>query len=108
MLFRSCVTEAKFTHLDAGASSPERAVKASYANSRNKTIFWYLYVYKQQKNAWGRFCAKVAFTYSMTMIRFINWLISFRNKAKKEENKAFSAGYKDGKQYIKNLKKQGK
>lgn len=103
-----CVTEAKFTHLDAGSSSPERAVKAAFANSRNKTIFWYLYVYKQQKNWWDKFYAKVAFAYSMTTLRLINWFSSFRNKAKKEENKAFSAGYKDGKQYIKNLKKQSK
>jgi glucan-binding YG repeat protein len=47
-----CVTEAQFTHLDAGSSSPERAVKAAFANSRNKVIFWYLYILKMQKNAW--------------------------------------------------------
>ncbi|MBQ8427628.1 MAG: glycosyltransferase [Clostridia bacterium] len=103
-----CVTEAKFTHLDAGSSSPERAVKAAFANSRNKTIVWYLYVLKQQKNAWGRLCARIAFTYSMTTLRFFNFLSSFRNKNKKAEARAFKAGYKDGKKYIKNLKKKNK
>ena len=103
-----CVTEAKFTHLDAGSSSPERAVKAAFANSRNKVIFWYLYVLKEQKNAWGRFCARVALKYSMTTLRLFNFLSSFRNKTKKEEARAFKKGYIDGKKYIKNLAKGNK
>lgn len=101
-----CVSDLRYVHLDGGGKSPNRDVIAAYANLRNKYIFWYKYIYCQQKNAWGRFTAKLACGYSMFVFLWISRIQSWVQKNKKEVHKMYKKGLKDGKLYVKKLKEK--
>ena len=103
-----CVSDLRYVHLDGGGQSPDRDVLAAYANSRNKYIFWYKYIYCQQKNGWGRFVSWCAIHYSRFVSFSINLLQACFQKGKKEEFKMYNKGLKDGKKYVKELKKKNK
>lgn len=93
-------------HLDAGSTmqaSDEKVLKVIYSEFRNKTIFWYKYLYSQEKSllmkGWCCFC----FGYMLT-IQHVRSLVKLM-KGKKTEVEAFRKGVKEGKDYIKrNLK----
>lgn len=97
-----CVTNVRFKHLDAGKDSPDRNVKAAYANSRNKFIFWYKYIYVKQDTLINKMYAKIAYCYSKYSSLLISFLLSFKGTSKRKEFNAYKAGFKDGKKFIKN------
>lgn len=103
-----CVSDLRYIHLDGGGKSPDRDILAAYANSRFKYIFWYKYIYCQQKNGWGRFVSWCAIHYSRMVSRSISFLQACFQKGKKEVHKMFVKGLKDGKKYVKELKKKNK
>lgn len=96
-----CVTNVKFKHLDAGKNSPDRNIKAAYANSRNKYIFWHKYIYLKQNNLVNKILSKMAYSYSKYSSLFISLLLSLRGEEKKKEYAAYRAGFKDGINFIK-------
>ncbi len=101
-----CVTDVDFTHLDAGGSSPDRAKLAAHAGARNKKIFWYKFIYKKQKNTFGRISARLMYGYSVLASSCISGLHALLSPAKREEFRAYRQGLRDGKAYVKeNFKK---
>ena len=103
-----CVSDLRYVHLDGGGTSPDRKVKAAYANLRNKYIFWYKYIYCQQKNGWGKFCAKAACDYGMFIALWISRIQALLQKDNRAVHKMYKKGLKDGKAYVKALKEQKK
>lgn len=93
-------------HLDAGSTmhaSDEKVLKVIYSEFRNKTIFWYKYLYTQEKNLLMKGWCRLCFEY-MLAIQHIRSLLKLM-KRKKAEVEAFRKGVKDGRDYIKrNLK----
>ena len=89
-------------HLDAGSTmqtSDEKVLKVIYSEFRNKTIFWYKYLYSQEKNLWMKGWWCICFGY-MLAIQHVCSLVKLM-KDKKTEVEAFRKGVKDGKDYIK-------
>ena len=89
-------------HLDAGSTmqaSDEKVSKVVYSEFRNKTIFWYKYLYSQEKNLLMKGWCCICFGY-MLAIQHIRSLVKMM-KGKKAEVEAFRKGVKDGKDYIK-------
>ena len=89
-------------HLDAGSTmqaSDEKVLKVIYSEFRNKTIFWYKYLYSQEKNLWMKGWCCICFGY-MLAIQHVRSLMKLM-KGKKAEVEAFRKGVKDGKDYIK-------
>jgi GT2 family glycosyltransferase len=89
-------------HLDAGSTmqaSDEKVLKVIYSEFRNKTIFWYKYLYSQEKNLWMKGWCCICFGY-MIAIQHVRSLVKLM-KGKKTEVEAFRKGVKDGKDYIK-------
>lgn len=89
-------------HLDAGSTmqaSDEKVFKVIYSEFRNKTIFWYKYLYSQEKNLWMKGWCCLCFGY-MLAIQHVRSLVKLI-KGKKTEVEAFRKGVKDGKDYIK-------
>lgn len=89
-------------HLDAGSTmqaSDEKVLKVIYSEFRNKTIFWYKYLYSQEKNLWlkGWCCICLGYMLAIQHVRSLVKLI----KGKKTEVEAFRKGVKDGRDYIK-------
>lgn len=89
-------------HLDAGSTmqaSDEKVLKVIYSEFRNKTIFWYKYLYSQEKNLLMKGWCWLCFGY-MLAIQHIRSLVKLM-KGKKTEVEAFHKGVKDGRDYIK-------
>lgn len=89
-------------HMDAGSTmqtSDEKVLKVIYSEFRNKTIFWYKYLYSQEKNLWMKGWCCICFGY-MLAIQHVRSLMKLM-KGKKAEVEAFRKGVKDGKDYIK-------
>lgn len=89
-------------HLDAGSTmqeSDEKVLKVIYSEFRNKTIFWYKYLYSQEKNLLMKGWCCICFGY-MLAIQHVRSLVKLI-KGKKAEVEAFRKGVKDGKDYIK-------
>jgi GT2 family glycosyltransferase len=89
-------------HLDAGSTmqaSKEKVLKVIYSEFRNKTIFWYKYLYSCEKNflmkGWCLFCMGY-----MLIVQYIRAMIKLL-KGKKTEVLAFQRGISDGWMYIK-------
>lgn len=102
-----CLTDKIFEHLDAGSNSNDRAVKAAHANSRNKYIFWYKYIFLQQQNFTNRLLSIIFFQYSKWMSLFLRKIGSLRSKNKRNEYVAYKQGYIDGYAYIKSTNFEG-
>ena len=88
-------------HLDAGSTmqaSDEKVLRVIYSEFRNKTIFWYRYIYSCEKNllmkAWSQLC----FGYMLTVQHVLSIIKLL--KGKKAEVDAFRKGVRDGKEYI--------
>ena len=89
-------------HLDAGSTmqaSDEKVLKVIYSEFRNKTIFWYKYLYSQEKNLWMKGWCCICFGY-MLAIQHVRSLVKLM-KGKETEVEAFRKGVKDGRDYIK-------
>lgn len=88
-------------HLDAGSTmqaSDEKVFKVIYSEFRNKTIFWYKYLYSQEKNLWMKCWCCICFGY-MIAIQHVRSLVKLM-KGKKTEVEAFLKGVKDGKDFV--------
>lgn len=88
-------------HLDAGSTmqaSDEKVLKVIYSEFRNKTIFWYKYLYSQEKNLWMKGWCCFCFGYMLT-IQHIRSLVKLM-KGKKTEVVAFRKGVKYGKDFV--------
>lgn len=88
-------------HLDAGStiqSSDSKILKVIYSEYRNKTIFWYKYIYSHEKNVLMRGWSMLCFGYAISL-QYLNSLVKqlIGNGA---EAKAFRNGIRDGKKYI--------
>ena len=89
-------------HLDAGSTmqaSSEKVLKVIYSEFRNKTIFWYKYLYSREKNLLIKGWCQLCFGY-MLAVQHVRSLVKLV-KGKKTEVEAFRRGVKDGKEYIK-------
>ena len=89
-------------HLDAGSTmqtTNDRVLKTIYSEFRNKTIFWYKYIYSHEKTvlakAWCLFCF-----YYMVLLQYVNAIPKII-KGKSAEVDAFRKGIRDGFNYIK-------
>ncbi|MBP1967057.1 glycosyltransferase family 2 protein [Paenibacillus aceris] len=95
------IPDVGFEHLDAGATSFNRSVDASYASGINHIIFWYKFVFKQQKGIISNIINIAALSYWMvtsSLYKMLNG--AFRGK--KKELQAFIKGLNDGLTYIRN------
>lgn len=89
-------------HLDAGSaiqSSDSKILKVIYSEYRNKTIFWYKYIYRQEKNLLLKCWSMVCFGYAMSL-QYLNSLVK-QLGGNSAEAIAFRNGIRDGKKYIK-------
>lgn len=84
-------------HLDAGSTmlaSNDKLLKVIYSEFRNKTIFWYKYLYAQEKNVLMKFWCLLCFGY-MLAVQYLRSLVKLF-KGKKAEVEAFRKGLVDG------------
>lgn len=84
-------------HLDAGSTmlvSNDKLLKVIYSEFRNKTIFWYKYLYTQEKNVLMKFWCLLCFGY-MLAVQYLRSLVKLF-KGKKAEVEAFRKGLVDG------------
>ena len=92
-------------HLDAGSTmqaSDEKVLKVIYSEFRNKTIFWYKYLYSQEKNLWMKGWCCLCFSY-MLAIQHVRSLVKLI-KDQKTEVEAFRKGVKDGRDFVSKIK----
>lgn len=88
-------------HLDAGTtvrSSNDKILKVIYSEYRNKIIFWYKYIYKQETDMLLKFWCKVCLEY-MLIVQHILSILKLL-KGKRIEVEAFRKGVKDGRIYV--------
>lgn len=92
-------------HLDAGSSKSGSDVieKIVYADSRNRLIFWYKFIYKQKKGFPGKTKASIALCYSYIMQLLLSSVNSLRHFSL-YRTKAFIKGINDAIIYIKKHK----
>lgn len=87
-------------HLDAGSAmqaSNEKLLKVIYSEFRNKTIFWYKYIYSREKNQLTKAWSILCYTYSMG-VQFLN----LKLKGTNIEAIALKNGVIDGWKFIMN------
>lgn len=94
-------------HLDAGSTmqtTTEKKLRVIYSEYRNKTIFWYKYIYSRERGVimklWSCLCFgyMLSVQYSFAVIKFL--------KGKRNEVDAFRNGINDGLDFIKVLKNE--
>lgn len=91
-------------HLDAGSSTGyvDRTCKVIYSEYRNKLIFWYRFIYSNEKNyllrLWKIAC--ITYVYGLQSINAIYKLL----KGRKAETRIFFLGIKDALIFIRNRK----
>lgn len=88
-------------HLDAGSStqgSEEKCLKVIYSEYRNKIIFWYKFIYSQEKSTFARCWSRICLGYALGLQWLNSGIKSLRGAKKQAE--AFRQGVKDGKRYI--------
>lgn len=91
-------------HLDAGSSTGgvDRTCKVIYSEYRNKLIFWYRFLYSDERNFFLRFWKIACITY-VYGLQSINAAYKSLN-GKREEANAFFNGAKDALYFIKHSK----
>lgn len=90
-------------HLDAGSTmqtSNEKILKIIYSEYRNKTIFWYKYIFSMEKNWLMKTWSSLCYGYAMG-VQYINSFLK-QIRGKKTEAVAFRNGVADGWKYIMN------
>lgn len=91
-------------HLDAGSStgSVDRTCKVICSEYRNKLIFWYRFLYSNERNFFLRFwkIACITYVYGLQSINAVYKLLN----GKREEANAFFNGAKDALYFIKHSK----
>lgn len=90
-------------HLDAGSTiqySEEKVLKVIYSEYRNKTIFWYKYIYGQEKNPLMEGWSLLCYGYAIG-IQYLNSFLK-QIRGRKAEAEAFRKGILDGWLFIKN------
>lgn len=90
-------------HLDAGSTmqtSNEKIMKIIYSEYRNKTIFWYKYIFSMEKNWLMKTWSSLCYGYAMG-VQYINSFLK-QIRGKKTEAVAFRSGVADGWKYIMN------
>lgn len=93
-------------HLDAGStikSSDEKILKVIYSEYRNKTIFWYKYIYKQEHHFLKKIWCVICYSYVIAIQYLNSCLKKFRGNT--AESDAFRCGFKDGWKYIKKYRR---
>lgn len=91
-------------HLDAGSSTGnvDRTCKVIYSEYRNKLIFWYRFLYSNERNFFLRFWKTACITY-VYGLQSINAVYKLLN-GKREEANAFFNGSRDALYFIKHGK----
>lgn len=91
-------------HLDAGSSTGgvDRTCKVIYSEYRNKLIFWYRFLYSDERNFFLRFWKIACITY-VYGLQSINAVYKSLN-GKREEANAFFNGAKDALYFIRHSK----
>lgn len=96
--------DSEIVHLDAGSStgSVDRTCKVIYSEYRNKLIFWYRFLYSNERNFFLRFwkIACITYVYGLQSINAVYKLLD----GKREEANAFFYGAKDALYFIKHSK----
>lgn len=90
-------------HLDAGSTmqaSNEKILKIIYSEYRNKTIFWYKYIFSMEKNWLMKTWSSLCYGYAIG-VQYINSFLK-QIRGKKSEAVAFRNGIVDGWRYIMN------
>ena len=93
-------------HLDAGTTLTHSKKKLSqliFSEYRNKTIFWYRFLFSPHKNPVQKLLNLTAFSYSL-LFQYIKYIPS-RLTGKSENFQSFQAGVSTGLRYIKEYKK---
>lgn len=90
-------------HMDAGTTmqaSNEKILKIIYSEYRNKTIFWYKYIFSMEKNWLMKTWCSLCYGYAIG-VQYINSFLKLI-RGKKSEAVAFRNGIVDGWRYIMN------
>ena len=90
-------------HMDAGSTmqaSNEKILKIIYSEYRNKTIFWYKYIFSMEKNWLMKSWSSICYGYAIG-VQYINSFLK-QIRGKKSEAVAFRNGIVDGWRYIMN------
>lgn len=95
-----CVPEAAIEHLDAGGNSEGRAKDAAFANGRNKVIFWYKYIYKDEKSIFYRALDKMCLFYHLYSNILFLWIADFRKSKQCKIASSYLNGVKEGFRFI--------
>lgn len=96
--------DSEIVHLDAGSSTGnvDRTCKVIYSEYRNKLIFWYRFLYSNEKNYFLKLrkIACITYVYGLQSINATYKLL----KGRKEEARVFFLGIKDALIFIRNRK----
>lgn len=97
--------ESGIIHLDAQSSTqiPEKVNKIIYADSRNRLIFWYKFIYSQQPNFYRKIYVALCIIYSYCMQLIMYTYVGFKN-GNTARTSSFLKGIKAAVNYIKELR----
>ncbi len=87
-----------FVHLDAGSSSPERAMNLAYAQTFFKYIFWHRFIYNLRQTSWQRFLVKTSYKWTSTRGKIFSFI-----RYSKSIKESSSKGLKDAKEFVASL-----
>lgn len=104
------VPSLKYVHLDAGVGKVTSRNRNDYAlrnyfiGCRNYTIFWYRFIYTQQKHVFSKVNSVIALSFKISS-RTLFYTIAFAKNRNKEGLKSLFAGYKEAFSVVKELDK---
>lgn len=95
------VSNALYEHLDGKTSTRNNKPTVIYSSIFNRTVFWYRFIYTQQKNGLLKIWSRICFGYRSLWIRLWNWVNLLRGRAKREDLTLSKKALKDARNFIK-------
>ena len=94
------VTDAAYVHADAKTSTRDINLIPRYCEAFNRTVFWHRFIYLSQKNAIGRFSARICFAYKKMCTILYEWIYYILKRNDKQCLDLTKKGMKDAYEYI--------
>lgn len=94
------VPDAYYVHADAKTSTRNNALTPRYCLGFNRTVFWYRFIYSNQKNIFTKIYSRFCFLYHKFWKLSYEWITYKFRHGDRECYKSMKRGYKEAKKYI--------
>ena len=94
------VTNASYEHADAKTSTRNNQEVVKFCSAFNMVVFWHRFIYLSQKNAIGRFSARICFAYKKMCTILYEWIYYILKRNDKQCLDLTKKGMKDAYEYI--------